>query len=126
MQIKKNLGLVRRASGLMALEQRFMFDGAAVADALQVALLHPLSVVLFVVLSVMLSFGSLSVFVFPSCLPPRLCSSLIESPLFSPFSSTALYPTARYACPCPCLPWSVPGLSWRYKEKGSGSHWFYF
>ena len=25
--------LVRRASGLMALEQRFMFDGAAVADA---------------------------------------------------------------------------------------------
>ena len=33
---KKNTGLTRRASGLMALEQRFMFDGAAVADALQV------------------------------------------------------------------------------------------
>ncbi len=30
---KKTKGLTRRASGLMALEQRFMFDGAAVADA---------------------------------------------------------------------------------------------
>ena len=37
MSKSKNLGLTRRASGLMALEQRFMFDGAAVADALQVA-----------------------------------------------------------------------------------------
>jgi uncharacterized repeat protein (TIGR01451 family) len=36
MSNKKNPGLTRRASGLMALEQRFMFDGAAVADALQV------------------------------------------------------------------------------------------
>jgi len=36
MQTKKNPGLIRRASGMMALEQRFMFDGAAVADALQV------------------------------------------------------------------------------------------
>ncbi|WP_300557384.1 Ig-like domain-containing protein [Limnohabitans sp. Rim8] len=36
MSKSKNLGLTRRASGLMALEQRFMFDGAAVADALQV------------------------------------------------------------------------------------------
>ena len=34
--------------------------------------------------------------------------------------------THVHACvyACPCLPWSVPGLSWRYKEKGSGSHWF--
>jgi hypothetical protein len=36
MSKSKNPGLIRRASGLMALEQRFMFDGAAVADALQV------------------------------------------------------------------------------------------
>ena len=31
----KTPGLTRRSSGLMALEQRFMFDGAAVADAVQ-------------------------------------------------------------------------------------------
>jgi len=37
MSNKKNPGLTRRASGLMALEQRFMFDGAAVADALDTA-----------------------------------------------------------------------------------------
>jgi hypothetical protein len=36
MSKSKNPGLTRRASGLMALEQRFMFDGAAVSDALQV------------------------------------------------------------------------------------------
>ena len=33
MSTKKNTGLTRRASGLMALEPRFMFDGAAVAEA---------------------------------------------------------------------------------------------
>ena len=33
MSDKKNAGLTRRTSGLMALEPRFMFDGAAVADA---------------------------------------------------------------------------------------------
>lgn len=32
---QKTPGLTRRASGLMALEQRFMFDGAAVVDAVQ-------------------------------------------------------------------------------------------
>lgn len=37
MSNKKNTGLIRRASGLMALEQRFMFDGAAVADAVDTA-----------------------------------------------------------------------------------------
>ena len=31
---QKNAGLVRRGSGLMALEQRFMFDGAAVSDSI--------------------------------------------------------------------------------------------
>ena len=31
--MKKNTGLTRRTSGLMALEPRFMFDGAAVSDA---------------------------------------------------------------------------------------------
>jgi VCBS repeat-containing protein len=34
---KKNTGLTRRANGLMALEPRFMFDGAAVADAVDAA-----------------------------------------------------------------------------------------
>ena len=33
MSKKKNAGLTRRASGLMALEPRFMFDGAAVGEA---------------------------------------------------------------------------------------------
>jgi hypothetical protein len=33
MSNKKNPGLTRRASGLMALEPRFMFDGAAVDTA---------------------------------------------------------------------------------------------
>lgn len=33
MSDKKNAGLTRRASGLMALEPRYMFDGAAVAEA---------------------------------------------------------------------------------------------
>ena len=32
---QKNTGLTRRSTGLMALEPRFMFDGAAVADAMQ-------------------------------------------------------------------------------------------
>jgi VCBS repeat-containing protein len=35
MSNKKNSGLTRRASGLMALEPRFMFDGAALTDATQ-------------------------------------------------------------------------------------------
>ena len=35
MSSKKKAALTRRATGLMALEPRFMFDGAAVADALQ-------------------------------------------------------------------------------------------
>ena len=37
MSSKKHKGLIRRPSGLMALEQRFMFDGAALADAVQSA-----------------------------------------------------------------------------------------
>ncbi len=37
MSNKKNTGLIRRASGLMALEQRFMFDGAVAADAVDTA-----------------------------------------------------------------------------------------
>ncbi len=40
MSNKKNAGLTRRASGLMALEPRFMFDGAAVDTAVD-ALAHP-------------------------------------------------------------------------------------
>ncbi len=40
MSNKKNSGLTRRASGLMALEPRFMFDGAAVDSATDV-LAHP-------------------------------------------------------------------------------------
>lgn len=35
MSSKKHQGLTRRTSGLMALEPRFMFDGAAVVDAIQ-------------------------------------------------------------------------------------------
>ena len=37
MSKKKNSGLTRRASGLLALEQRFMFDGAAVDTGLDIA-----------------------------------------------------------------------------------------
>ena len=35
----KNAGLTRRASGLMALEQRFMFDGAGVGEAVEAVIL---------------------------------------------------------------------------------------
>jgi uncharacterized repeat protein (TIGR01451 family) len=38
MSNQKTPGLTRRSSGLMALEPRFMFDGAAVADAIDLAL----------------------------------------------------------------------------------------
>mgnify|MGYP000535330783 CR=1 FL=1 len=40
MSSKRNAGLTRRASGLMALEPRYMFDGAALVQAVDTVDVH--------------------------------------------------------------------------------------